>query len=384
MFRKLKSVSPIEVWLSNMEGRKLIAQAQCLLGINLHPNTKHQRARFIYFGISLLFGNLFIFTSFLEATEVFLQTNLAIVGVFSLTMTANCILLVKGRHSYDNCLDWCEQLHFQTDVTLHSCFKTCADESLQIVRRIRLILIIVFTAATSESFVRSILKQRFVPWFPIKLPLISETYLWNGVICYVINFSASLAMNLTNIIVFASIGMIVKHFIAVLEAMKVLLRQAETASDAEFKVIIRKVIELHCDLMQRVQIVIDVTNLQILWFEVSTYASLLYIWIVVFHQLSMIFIAGGGAFLFGLFVQLCWICGAYTNALEEFSVFLYDLKWYEMSPKKRKTLLQIMVTLHNPKVMMAGPFHSVAFENFKIMLQRVYSAGIGINNLMKR
>lgn len=170
----------------------------------------------------------------------------------------------------------------------------------------------------------------------------------------------------------------IKHSIALINAMKALVHRQSFQSS--FKVLTF----FHCDIIERIKMLNNLMNSMVLVFEIATYSTILFAWIIIFFQRDMIPVALSGAGIASLYFLLCWMDEALMTAFEEISFYLYGLEWYMWSPKQRRTLLQVKILMDRPKILKAGPFHAINYTNLGTMVHRVYSYGIVINKIIGR
>lgn len=75
----------------------------------------------------------------------------------------------------------------------------------------------------------------------------------------------------------------------------------------------------------------------------------------------------------------------FNDAFEHLNVHVYDLKWYTLKPKAQRIMLQIMMIVSRLKLLNAGlSHHALNYEHLRCMLQRVFSHGIVINDIVKK
>lgn len=364
-----------------MEGRKLIVRCQKYIGIAAILEPKQKFVRVGFHCVIMLFANFLILWGFRMAEDLTLRVQLGFNMVFYMILTLVLSILVRQGKPYDSCLDWCDRLYEKAlnwD-QLKPVFEKCAEESYQIVARIQTGFKGILTFAFMQFLVLSIYHRRFEPFFRVTLPSMSEDNLVSGFICATWLMCAACTICSLIFLSFAAISSIIRHFIAVLESMKVLLATAEAKN---FDRTVRVVVQMHCDLLERRNDLIVLTRPMILCFEFAVYAILLFTWMVVFFEPSLLMVALAASGLFILYFQITWINEGLVDSFRDFSFFLYDMEWYTLKPKQRLALMQIMMIMNKPRILMAGPFHAVDFDNFKIMVQRVYSYGIVINKII--
>lgn len=154
-------------------------------------------------------------------------------------------------------------------------------------------------------------------------------------------------------------------------------------TSVEFHRAIKDLVGLHTEMIVYQNKLADLSVVPTLILEFISYGLLLIMWIIVFFLNDLAFLGLiASANLLPYFV-LIWMNERLADAYDELRQVLYAIEWYNMSTNKQKALLQIIIIIDCPKLLSAGTFHLINYEGLADMLNRVYSYGLFINNLLE-
>lgn len=190
--------------------------------------------------------------------------------------------------------------------------------------------------------------------------------------------SLTFGMNWSFIVVMQS------HFVAAFDHVKTILSQLRPKmSEKDFNAVIKESVDLHCNIIEYQVLLEHFTYYPVLIIEWIIYLLLLISWIAIFHFRDGFFVAFGTALHAVVYFAVCWTNENLDDVYDDVKNSLYDLEWYEMPPKQRKIIQMVMVALQKRRFVRAGPFHVLTYESFADMLNRVYSYGLIINNVVQ-
>lgn len=350
-----------------------------------HREVRRQKwlTRFFVSNIFLL-NFLFFWNSLTSSEPIVLQIYRVILWTNVITVSLYYFLLKRNKKIYENCLEWCEKFHveWRDHFLIRNRFEDCAVEATKIFRYCgRDLPCVILGIGLIETTVHSAINGRFEVFFPVYLPFVSDQVLLNRVVSFVNQCFACAVLCAPMLASFGVIFVTVRYAMAAIDAMKILLKTTKFY-ETDFQATIKAVVDLHCDVIKRLDLLINLSKIPILFFEIASYSLLLLIWVIVFFApslISMIFAASGE---FVIYFLICWMNEQLADAFVDLKLFLYDLKWYDLTPRQRKLLLQIMVAADRPQILQAGPFHMISYESLCSMLNRAYSYGVVINNIV--
>lgn len=361
-------------------------KADLILGISGNKSKRGSNLRRILLTIHSL--NLhfthasFTWSLFLARGDPLQQVQLGTHWMCVLPVTIFYWLFLKDSDLYADCLKWCEDLHSkpQDNSKIRSCFEKCASDSNKIFEYFGYYLPpIVLCSSLAQIVLQSGIDGRFESVVPIYLPFVSEENTI-GRIVSCINVCVALFSLLTFFIMaFGSIFVTIRHAIAIMESTKIRFQSAILTNMASVKDIVLP----YCDMIHRLDLLIKLTRSSILCYETCVYNALLLTWIIVTFKPSLVLFAISACGMMVFYFLLNIINEELVDAFEELRNFLYDLEWYSYNPQERRVLLQFMVMVNRPKLLTTGPFHTVCYNNFGAIFQRIYSFCVLINKLVR-
>lgn len=307
------------------------------------------------------------------------QSSLASLKVYS---SITCVVAILGEtfvplnlyfgQTFDECWRWCESLQLRFG---HSkSFKKCRKFSKLLFEfMIGCCPVASTVMLLLQTIVLSLLKHELVPVVILTFPF-QNTYI-KLLIC-TLQLSGLFQLGFAFMVMFTYIFVMLRHFIAILEYSTEMVTVLVDFSN------LKQVVDIYCEMVQYYNVLAHFSFVPTLLLELIANGLLLFTWLVVFfmHDLAFAAIVSMGYLL--PYIALCWLQEQFVEASRGLANALYDLPWYNMAPKERKVLLQIMVAVGQPKVLRVGPFHVICFEEFGQMLNSVYSYGLFINNLV--
>lgn len=361
---------------------KTFSIIEICFNLKQHKNPKHQRAQ-KYFSLMLLAGLVYSDLSFLYSIFASAQVSTKIQSglVFGALFLASVLVVVYKicRLQYENCIRWCEGL--QEVYGKIQVFQTCKDTSNKIIK-----IFCFFGPIGSVIFlmIQAVIHSSITGKLQLPVPMTLPTdgiILWIVTSIYQCLSTAFFALILG--IIYSLTFIMLEHSTAILQYMQIRVGTlTPTCSKQRFYETVKETVDIHCEMMEYHDILAQLTLVPCLIFEFLTYMLFLLVWIVVFHMHEAALMSMTAAGNLVPYIMLCVMAENHADAYDDLRYTLYDLEWYSMSPKQRKCLFQIMVMADRPKLLRIGPFHVVSFEAFADMLDRVYSYGLVINNLV--
>lgn len=274
----------------------------------------------------------------------------------------------------DSFLAWFEELHQQYGDL--GCFKRCKRGSTQIFA--------FFIVAFPISIVGCVVLDETVVGLitgKLESTLISSSpFGMATVFLYIFHcggcFLNAICISVTNAFIF----LMLLHFIAILQHIQDRIKGLfPNTSKHDFQATIKEVVDLHCSLIEYQEKLNSFSLFPILVFETIIYAELLITWIVAFFIRESIALPLACAGNLGPYLLLCILNENLVDTFKDLKAEIYGIEWYQMSPKQRKMILQIMIVVDNPKPMRCGDFHIISYEELAKILKRVYNCGLFIN-----
>lgn len=293
--------------------------------------------------------------------------------------------LIRNCNQYDTFLEWSESLHTKLDAkssSIKTLMATCAEKSGKFSTGILKLLPASVLLAGSLNFIfLSWNSGRMVPTLPAYVPFFTQNSL-NGLLSYLNQEVTAISLLTAFAIAFNAILVTVNYSIALMQVMAMMLRAAGPDDGKKFKKTLKKIVDIHCEVIEQLDTLNELVKLPLLGFVGTTYSLLLISWIIVFFEPQLVFLCIICTGVSTLFVSICWINEKLIEASDELRFALYDLEWYTMSTNQRRSLLSVMIMADRPKLLSAGPFDLISYEGLADMLNRVYSYGMIINNLV--
>lgn len=363
--------------------RKNFESACFVLGLADYSSTpKFQKvyARFLY--INVIAFNVMCISSFFTADTLFIKLQLLVFAVAVFGSAQFFFAFYHQNQGFKSSLVWCEQLQAKpyASKAVTQSFTDAAARASKIFGLIRKVLLTVYILAYIQAIPGLIEGKVELP-YPLYMPFFPKEKLYSRLLAALEYYLSGCTVIHSMIAVYGVLLAVIIHIMALMRSIEILTTETRII-DIEFLETVKVVIDMHVDLVERLNILIELTRPAILAFEFCVYGVLLFNWVALFHYPSILFL---GAALYGLFMcylLVCWINESLISEFEKFTQSIYDMEWYAAEPNRRRSLLLLLMVSQRPKLLMAGPFHVVSYQNLGAILQRVYSFGIMINNVI--
>lgn len=360
---------------------KLFFLAQALYGTARFENAWLRRISKIFAGLLqllLIVLNLSIFWTFYAPEDSLQRVHAGICAGIAPVMAMFFPFYLKTRKSFENCLKWCDSLHSKFGHL--DCFRDCKRISTRLFKQMALLTPAFAVSVTFlQAFVISIVRGHVEQPLMVNFLLLNANNTWNSFIMAFLEVPCVLPMTLGVGLIYAIILTILFHCIALLDAIQTILGQLKLKTFAQT---MRTVIEMQCELIKCQTDVAHLGSFPVFLFEFVCYALLLLLWTIVFFIPDMWLLGVSAIGNCIPYVLVCWINERLIASYTALRDTLYDLEWYNMTADQRRTLLLIMISVDHQKYLRAGPFHTICYEELGIMLKRVYSYGLVVNNLV--
>lgn len=303
-----------------------------------------------------------------------IQVKIEIIGS---SLTYFCMpIFIKKRELVDIGLLWCENL--QRKYGRFQFFKTCKKDSTKVFQ--------MFVYGIPLGSVFLLLSQSLYSYyckiFLAPLGTVAPNA-WSFVFISSTQYIGIYLLSLTFSISFSFIFTMQSHFSATFSYIKNVLAQLKPKmTDKQVRDIIKEAVDLHCEIIEYQILLEEFHYFIILIIEWVIYLLILLTWIVVFHMPTLIIFASGTLGYLLVYFIICWTNEKLDDAYDDVRDALYDLEWYEMPPKQRNMIQLVMVAYNRRRFVRAGPLHILNFEGFADMLNRIYSYGLIINDLV--
>lgn len=341
-----------------------------------HAKIQKRVSRFLFFSVVVVL-QAYYYSAF-ASENVSIKIQSAFLAEILTIATILIILCIIFKDTFEDCLKWCQWLDERFFDSEN--FRRCKESSTKILAIFVCGLpIVTSTFATLQSITLGILAGKFKICVPLTLP-------YESPVCVLF---VAIAITATAFLVAMSLGLMYGIMFVLLQYFKSILVHLQeiaqlltpTTSKKVFSDTVKEFVELHCEMIQYQNVLEKFAYVPTLCFEFYTYGLFLIIWIMWFFFRDGIFVAIGCSGNIVPYYILCFLNEKLADAYDDLLFTLYDLKWYEMTPTQRRTILQLMVFVGRQKLLRSGPFHVFSFESFADMLNRVYSYGTVLNIL---
>lgn len=331
----------------------------------------------------------YTFETFTTKEGTLQQIHIAMITGMIYCLSLFFLSLVNFTSRYDDCLQWCNRFHqklaFQ-DPKVRKCFESCGKTSAKLFCWTTFnVPVVLNVCILLQALIQGAIQGRFLPLQEIHFPFLgafTESLVWRVFLIFiqlsgsfVCIFSVMLYINIT--------VMTINYVMAIFDALKVLLSSSEVKGDMNKDDMVKCAVDMHSDLMDRVDILIELSQMPLMLFEANIYCVLLLFWVAVFfnHQLFLVVFGANG--MFALYIWIVVKNEQLIEANEKFRLFLYDLEWYRLEVGFQKKLLLIMVMTDRLNFVKVGPYHLMNYEELGNMFNRVYQYGLIINDFLK-
>lgn len=393
--------------------------------------------RFSHFNLMVFVVNL---VSFISATLIFSNFDLKSIVVCGALVTANISILFNGlamkfyNKQVRSILDWCQSLH-NIKEKFHPVIRKTAETHLgfkieKAFKTMKMICFLlygdVFVITLGTVIVGAMLPERIYPKYSLPLPNVYPfSYKKNwytfvlGVIC---QFKGALDSGTLVVFSFAINYCILQHVLTYLEViiaticlmkekmkMKIepvehssenqvldrqtlseILKSFETnnnvdiASCLSFDDWIKIITQMICDVNDFISKFKKMFSGPLLLLELGSFGCLFIsgMIILVVHQQYSIVVGA-----VSIPTLLLGVCSANEQILDKFSEIkdeLYDLPWYTLSSKERKTLLIVLECDNIQNGFSAGKFHQMNNERFAKVLNTAYSNCLVLKDMIEK
>lgn len=336
----------------------------------------HTFMMFSYILISILNQALYVYT-FINSTSASEKIQCStFLSMFVLQYFLAPVIITK-IDTYERILNYCEGLNFKYP----EFFKNCKNLSEKIFRGFVFgLAVIVFVALSIQTVIISILKNE------LRSPLFVQTpydHKWTMPFIIFIQITNAFVSDIVIGTVISVILIMMNHFLRLFDIMKVSIKELalETTENKRFDGI-KKLVNLHSDLITAQKLLIDFSFFPTIIVEFMTYCLFFVIWFCIFFFPETAFNATAASGMLSIHIGFCYFNEKLADAYDDLKNEMFGLEWYEMSPKERKSLNQIMMALNQPRLLRTGPFHILNFKELSVMLKRVYQCGVVINKFM--
>lgn len=296
------------------------------------------------------------------------------------------IIFVKTIKSYKDCLKWCEKWHAVPleYVGIKERIEKCGSRARKLFK-----VVVVFGSSWSflvlfiGTLILSFLKGTIAPFAPTLVIWTMEEGPTNQLINSLNQLFVGFDLVLVQFLFFAIVFITVEYILTTVDCIQIILRHIEAPiSPAHFKRIIETVVNWHTDLIEQQGTLASITSMSILAYEIFSYALAFVIWTVFLFDNRQYFIAIVCLGMVVPFIILCWMNERILNAYANLKTELFNLDWNGLQKYQKQMILLVMVMVDRPILLRAGPFHLISFELLNYMLNRTYSFGLVLKNVI--
>lgn len=367
---------------------KIYKSSLLLVGVGTPKNPKIARYYKYYpkiIKISCILNMCSLFYTFIIA---FINVDKLIIfgmGIIILVASISLILGYKflvNIDKYNDCLEKCKNVCAEmlslTNLNVKKEFQKFLCES-KVELKIQRIFAKASTVAIAivQPMIMSVYFHKFMIPVPILIPFFDPHNFFCWIVLYLNQFVMTIFLVNLNNIIFVTMYIIIKHFLTVIIAMKDIIKQLKENMN-EFNSNVKTYVQIHCNLIEHQNIFINLTSFQIFLFETLAYTLFLLAWITIFFDQTALPVCVGGLLATMPYFILTRMNEIVSDAYDDLRNSIYDLKWYEMTPKDRKTVLMFLV-MDQQKLLKVGPLHILSFEYLSIFFNRVYNYGLYLN-----
>lgn len=340
---------------------------------------KHQSKLFHFHVFNIFLVIFSIFWDFLQEIKHGRVLDIIIKGIYLggfAALTSFYVYLIVFSSKFENLLKWCENLLKSTKKQ-----KAIHEET---VKMFGIIVITLRRTAVCGAILQSMamysIKGRIEPTFLTSLLCISQDNVYFRCSMSIILIISGWALTCGITTIMAVIIVCMTHFILVIDEIENLIyMELSFCSKA-----IKRIVEVHCKIIEYQNILNNLISLPMLGFAIYCYLVLFLIWISIFFAPENSFTAVGGVVTCFAYILICNLNEKLSEAHDRVRIALYDIDWFDLKPFERKPFLLLMILIDQRKLIRAGPFFTISYVELGKMINRAYSCGILINNLVQR
>lgn len=374
---------------------KIFEWAKKCLGIADYDNdiwrTRIQRSYLIFLFLN---GILCAINSF---TSVFVFVGQNKVRAFMVGFQGFCVtilaffklIFIRSTKLYGNCLEWCSKWHNQEfdleNEKIKKILEDCSTRSTKLFQRVVVVLSsTVHIAIFFQITFLSVLNGRLISFQQTAVFWSFEGDTFSEIVNIINQTIVGCDNMLVDCLFFGVVFVMIDYFVAIIGTIQTIVRNIQCPVEREyFDKAIKLIVELHCDLIQQQKILVNASAVEILIFEMISFAMALWLWILFLFDNSQYFmIVAASGFIFP-FAILCWMNEKLVDEYTSMKETLYEIDWYLLEPKQRRSLQLVMIMVDRPHLLTAGPFHLISFQELSNFMRRVYSSGLLIKKMIQ-
>lgn len=364
--------------------RSTFSFAKFALGI---PKLNHWKGKcvFLFELCNLIFCEISLIWSFYVEKNVELKFFFGVIAVGAIFPTVVFINNVAAFHKYEKLIKFCEDLHFNPDI------KAC-ENVWNTSKKFKFLVMFLpcFFAGFYASFpvIMWFVFGKWMSALPLSIPFV--TTMESSLHATIFNLNLPIVAFLFSLntgIVIGIILVMMKHFQIIISTLREYLHEmtqrTSCTSQEKFDDTIRKLVLLHCQLLDQQEEMKILFRLNLLLLEGLCFLALLFLWIVMFFipdALVVAIITNGNSIPH---FTVCWINECLRDTHEDLKITLHDVDWYNMTISQKKSLLFVMLVVQSPaKLLTAGQFHQISYESMGEMMKKIYTFGMVTNNVI--
>lgn len=200
-----------------------------------------------------------------------------------------------------------------------------------------------FAFATLQAIILGIWYHKLTLFMPIYPFWSVGDESWYNVLISIISTVITGTHLLSVLFLIIGIGTItMEYFISIIDAMKILAASIDDImNEAKFKEIIKLIVDLHCEVIRQQTALRSLIAWPIWTTEITAYGTLMLAWTIFHYDFQNYLVACLFLVISLPYFWLNWMNEKVVGAMDDFKDELYNVKWYELKPQQRKTLLQI-------------------------------------------
>lgn len=330
-------------------------------------------------------------TSFVEfiSNDLVRAIMVGFIGFVSVSAIFFKYLVAKQRNSFQSLLEWCKKLHTEEflieNESIHDILDDCYVRALKVFTEVAIIFpIFINVGYLFDLLLLYFINGEWTPLIPSLLFWSREDTLLNRIVATVNQLLFISDVFLGACLIFGTMFAAVEYFLAIMSAMKLALDRLETPSSPQnYKNAIQLLANFHAELIEQQGIMSNLAMWPIFFFETNMYGIALVIWTISYFDRTQALIAGTNAGLVIPYIAISYLNEKLADGYDDLRAALYEFDWYNLKPRQRTMLLNIMVMVDRPILLKSGYFHFVNFDELRNFANRVYNYGLFINSMVE-
>lgn len=347
--------------------------------------------------LTLLIGSTFLwFFEFLYFSIVIEVDTLKalLLGIQGVAAVCGCLvgfLFLKDAESYRKCLLWCKKWTTTSvggvfNGILKENFEFCAARSRRMLKQIVLGSVATFVAIhIGQMPLKSLLNWKLTLVFPIYIPFYPPDTYPSFFVNFFLQAFAAVNVAFAWAGMFGTVAVTFEHLKTLVKTLNSVMETIRTETRSQFINETLKVVAiLHCEWIECQKRVIRLTSGVLFVFELCSVALVMVFWTAVVIAHTEYATAAAALGMFFIYSVICVINESIGDSYESLGDTLYDLEWYNMPVKERRTIWFMQIAMQKVHLLTAGPFEVANLEHLYKFLKNTYSYCLCLNNVIKK